>query len=118
LDIIKLNSYQIKNLILFGIDNINNYYDVNLKIARLEKLKDYQSAQQDGRQEFRFEKIDLVEREQIFKLFEREKFDYVVHLAAQAGVRYSIENPYAYIESNIVGFINILELVENIRLSI
>ncbi|MBK7105259.1 MAG: NAD-dependent epimerase [Ignavibacteriae bacterium] len=86
---------------VFGLDNLNNYYNVNLKIARLERLQSYKN--------FEFEKIDLVEKEKIFELFKKEKFDYVINLAAQAGVRYSIENPFVYIESNIVGFINILE---------
>lgn len=90
---------------IIGIDNLNDYYDVNLKIARLAKLQDYKN--------FEFEKIDLIEKEKISELFEKEKFDYVIHLAAQAGVRYSIENPYAYIESNILGFLNILEACRN-----
>ncbi|MCB0729595.1 MAG: NAD-dependent epimerase [Ignavibacteriae bacterium] len=86
---------------IIGIDNLNDYYDVNLKIARLERLQDYQN--------FKFEKIDLVDKEKLFQLFEKEKFDYVINLAAQAGVRYSIENPYAYLDSNIIGFLNLLE---------
>ena len=84
-----------------GLDNLNDYYDVNLKKARLELLLTDQN--------FRFEKIDLVEREEIHDLFKSQKFDYVVNLAAQAGVRYSLVNPYAYIDSNISGFMNILE---------
>lgn len=93
------------NYKVYGIDNLNDYYDVNLKSARLTKLQDYQN--------FNFERMDLVEKEKLFNLFENEKFDYVINLAAQAGVRYSIENPYAYIDSNIVGFINILEACRN-----
>ena len=84
-----------------GIDNLNAYYDVRLKEARLAEL--------DGRNGFRFEKIDIADRKAMASLFEREKFDRVVHLAAQAGVRYSIDNPQAYIDSNIQGFLNILE---------
>ena len=84
-----------------GIDNVNDYYDVSLKKARL--------AQLDGRQGFRFVKMSLEEREGLLKLFKEERFDKVVNLAAQAGVRYSLVNPYAYIDANIVGFINILE---------
>lgn len=84
-----------------GIDNLNDYYDVNLKKARL--------AQLEGRPGFRFEKISLEDREKILGLFKEERFDKVVNLAAQAGVRYSLTNPYAYIDANIVGFINILE---------
>ena len=93
------------NYEVIGIDNMNNYYDVKLKIDRLKKLQDYQN--------FKFEKIDLVEKDSLFKLFEKEKFQYVINLAAQAGVRYSIENPFAYIDSNINGFINILEACRN-----
>lgn len=98
-----------------GIDIINDYYDVNLKLGRLAELgisnlEDsdcfIQSSSFSG---FRFQKMDLIERDKLSNLFETEKFDAVVNLAAQAGVRYSIENPYAYIDSNIVGFINLLE---------
>jgi UDP-glucuronate 4-epimerase len=84
-----------------GIDNINDYYDVKLKNDRLDILR--------GLDHFSFEKIALEDKEGIDSLFARDKFDYVVNLAAQAGVRYSIENPYAYISSNINGFMNILE---------
>jgi UDP-glucuronate 4-epimerase len=107
---------------IVGLDNLNDYYDVNLKIARLYDLrcfatptdhKNEQVAQHSNNSFLRFEKIDLVEKEKLFELFEREKFDYVIHLAAQAGVRYSIENPYAYIDSNILGFMNILEACRN-----
>lgn len=98
-----------------GIDNLNDYYDVRLKLGRLKELGIIDLA--DSRDfiksfkhpEFRFLKMDLVEREDIHSLFKSEKFDIVVNLAAQAGVRYSLENPYAYIDSNIVGFINLLE---------
>lgn len=81
-----------------GIDNLNDYYDVNLKIARLQQLSGYE-----------FIKLDISDRPAMEKLFAQHKFDRVIHLAAQAGVRYSIENPHAYIQSNIVGFLNILE---------
>ncbi|MEE1066514.1 MAG: NAD-dependent epimerase [Acutalibacteraceae bacterium] len=84
-----------------GFDNINDYYDVNLKYARLEILKGFQN--------FTFIKGDLADKSAIDKLFEENKFDIVVNLAAQAGVRYSIDNPQAYMESNIIGFFNILE---------
>ena len=84
-----------------GIDNLNEYYDVNLKKARLNELKDDPG--------FTFHKLDLVDRKGIEKLFSENNFDYVVNLAAQAGVRYSLENPHAYVDSNIVGFLNILE---------
>ena len=84
-----------------GYDNINDYYDVNLKYARLDILAKYEN--------FAFVKGDLADKSAVDKLFEDNKFDIVVNLAAQAGVRYSIENPQAYIDSNIVGFFNILE---------
>lgn len=87
-----------------GIDNLNDYYDVSLKESRIQRLKDLPSSDK-----FRFVKLDVSDRANMEKLFATEKFDRVVHLAAQAGVRYSIENPHAYIESNIVGFMNILE---------
>ena len=84
-----------------GLDNMNDYYDVNLKQARLDILLKYEN--------FDFEKIDLIERDKIKSLFKSQRFDYAVNLAAQAGVRYSLINPYAYIDSNISGFLNILE---------
>ena len=84
-----------------GIDNLNDYYDVNLKKARL--------AQLEGRQGFRFVKMSLEDREGILSLFKEERFDKAINLAAQAGVRYSLINPYSYIDSNIVGFVNLLE---------
>lgn len=90
-----------KGYTVVGIDNLNDYYDVNLKNERLELLEPYEK--------FTFHKIDLSDKITIDKLFSEEKFDIVVNLAAQAGVRYSITNPEAYINSNIIGFINILE---------
>ncbi len=84
-----------------GIDNLNEYYDVNLKLARLERLRDYKR--------FKFIKLEISDRVGIEELFIREKFQRVMHLAAQAGVRYSLTNPHAYIDSNIIGFMNILE---------
>lgn len=84
-----------------GLDSLNNYYDVNLKLARLGQL--------EGRDSFNFLKMDLADREAMSNLFAENSFDVVVNLAAQAGVRYSIKNPHAYIDSNIVGFTNILE---------
>lgn len=83
-----------------GLDNMNDYYDVNLKQARLDLL---QSSL------FRFYKVDLADRQGIAELFAEEKFDRVIHLAAQAGVRYSLENPHAYADSNLIGYLNILE---------
>lgn len=84
-----------------GIDNLNDYYDVSLKEARLTRLQ--------GMQNFSFRRLDLANRAGMDELFLSQKFDTVIHLAAQAGVRYSIQNPHAYIDSNLVGFINILE---------
>jgi UDP-glucuronate 4-epimerase len=86
---------------VYGIDNLNAYYNPQLKKDRLEILKKYKG--------FTFEKMDLVERHKISRVFRKNRFDAVVHLAAQAGVRYSLENPYAYIDSNVSGFMNILE---------
>ncbi|MGO2388253.1 NAD-dependent epimerase [Pseudoalteromonas sp.] len=83
-----------------GIDNLNDYYDVNLKLARLERIK---------HELFECKKVDLADRPAMANLFEQEHFDRVIHLAAQAGVRYSIENPHAYADSNLVGHLNILE---------
>jgi len=84
-----------------GLDNLNDYYDVSLKEARLARLTRHEN--------FSFVKLDLADRAGMEKLFTDEGFDKVVNLAAQAGVRYSLENPHAYIDSNIVGFTNILE---------
>lgn len=86
---------------IVGIDNLNDYYDVNLKKARLARLQD--------KRNFSFIPLDLADRQGMEDLFSSRKFDTVIHLAAQAGVRYSIQNPHAYIDSNLVGFIHILE---------
>jgi UDP-glucuronate 4-epimerase len=103
-----------------GIDNINDYYDVNLKYARLnelgidkESIKENSLAISTKYPKHKFIKASLEDSETINKLFESEKFDAVCNLAAQAGVRYSIENPHAYIQSNVVGFLNILEACRN-----
>lgn len=84
-----------------GLDNLNDYYDVSLKESRLARLTSAKN--------FRFAKLDVADQTGISALFASEKFDRVIHLAAQAGVRYSLQNPHAYIESNVVGFTNILE---------
>ncbi len=99
-----------------GLDNINDYYDVNLKYARLKEAgiergevewgRHAQSTKYPG---YRFVRMNLEDKEGILRLFSNEKFDYVIHLAAQAGVRYSIDHPDVYIQSNIVGFFNVLE---------
>ena len=86
---------------VIGLDNLNDYYEVNLKIDRLRQI--------EGRENFRFLRLDLADRNSMSDLFSKEGFDVVVNLAAQAGVRYSLINPHAYIENNISGFLNILE---------
>ena len=90
---------------VLGLDNLNTYYDVRLKQARLDRLKAHGG--------FRFELLDVVSRERMASLFAVNRFDAVVHLAAQAGVRYSLTNPHAYVDSNVVGFLNVLEGVRN-----
>jgi UDP-glucuronate 4-epimerase len=101
---------------IVGLDNINNYYDIRLKFARLAETGIDQNEVEYGKllqsntfEKYRFVMANLEDRETLYNLFISEKFDIVVNLAAQAGVRYSIENPHAYIDSNIVGFMNILE---------
>jgi UDP-glucuronate 4-epimerase len=101
---------------VIGLDCINDYYDVNLKYARLEEtgikkddIKYGEFALSAKYKNYRFIKLKLEERDAILNLFIKEKFDKVCNLAAQAGVRYSLQNPFTYIDSNIVGFINILE---------
>lgn len=99
-----------------GIDSINKYYDPDLKYARLkecgilkENIKWNQATKSGKHHNYTFFRLELEDKEAILELFKQEKFDFVIHLAAQAGVRYSLENPDAYIGSNIQGFLNILE---------
>ena len=95
-----------------GIDNINDYYDPNLKLARLEDMNvDTSNIQYNVpiKGDIEFVKLDLTDKDEIRNLFELHQFDYVVNLAAQAGVRYSLINPHSYVDSNITGFLNILE---------
>ena len=87
---------------ILGVDNLNNYYSLSLKLKRLNQLKSYKN--------FKFKKVDISNRELISPIFNKFKPKKVINLAAQAGVRYSLQNPYAYIDSNLVGFLNILEL--------
>ena len=104
------------NIEVIGLDNVNNYYDTNLKEDRIKKLLIKASSKKC---DFHFLKVDLTDKNQLLKIFTGElksntnkkipKVTNVIHLAAQAGVRYSIENPLAYIESNIVGFTNLIE---------
>jgi len=86
---------------IIGIDNLNDYYDVNLKLNRLKQLNTHTN--------FTFQKIDITHKDAVRLLFKQHAFDVVVNLAAQAGVRYSLKNPYAYVDTNIVGFCHILE---------
>ncbi len=88
-----------------GIDNINDYYDPNIKLSRLKMLEEFDA--------FSFTKMDIADKEAMESLFANNKFDAVINLAAQAGVRYSLENPHVYMESNIIGFLNILEGVRH-----
>jgi UDP-glucuronate 4-epimerase len=91
---------------VIGLDNLSDYYDVTLKQARLDRVAQMAI---DGGASFSFVKLDLADRKSMEELFSNHEFDQVVHLGAQPGVRYSIENPHAYIDSNIVGFLNVLE---------
>ncbi|HFX18011.1 MAG TPA: NAD-dependent epimerase/dehydratase family protein [Flavobacteriales bacterium] len=103
------NGYEI-----VGIDNLNDYYDVNLKLFRLNDLgikKERISENKISNENLTFYKADITNFNELNQIFETEHFDIVIHLAAQAGVRYSIENPQAYIDSNITGFFNILEVL-------
>lgn len=116
-----IGSYVCKRLLsrgdeVVGLDNINTYYDVNLKYGRLstlgivqEEIGWYKFVQSKTYPNFRFVRMNLEDRQAMQMLFANEGFDKVMNLAAQAGVRYSIENPYAYVESNVDGFLNILE---------
>jgi len=101
---------------VIGLDNINNYYDVQLKYARLEESGIAAENIEYGKlvtsnkyPNYRFIKLNLQDQANLFKLFHEEKFTIVINLAAQAGVRYSLQNPYAYVDSNVVGFLNLLE---------
>lgn len=109
---------------VIGLDNINDYYGINLKYARLEDSgikrhiisKNGQLTLSQKYANYRFTKMDITDLINLEHLFKQEKFDYVIHLAAQAGVRYSIENPHAYVQSNLVGFVNLLECCRNYKI--
>ena len=109
---------------VIGLDNINDYYDVNLKFARLKNLGipknaiDYNTlvASDIHGVQFHFIKLNLEDQENLPILFQKQNFDMVCNLAAQAGVRYSLEKPMKYVESNIVGFVNLLECVRNAKI--
>ena len=98
-----------KKFNVFGLDNLNHYYDVNLKKNRLSILK--------KNKKFFFQKIDICETNKIERFFKKNKITHVVHLAAQAGVRYSIENPRKYMESNMLGFFNILDFSQKYKIN-
>lgn len=103
-----------ENYEIIGLDNVNDYYDVSLKLDRLketgiEEAKTGELVTSSANKKYRFIKTDLENRPVVETLFNNEKFDVVINLAAQAGVRYSLENPHSYIKSNIIGFLNILE---------
>ena len=107
-----------------GIDNINNYYDVQLKYDRLKESGIYKENLKSSEElikskklkSYFFSKLDLCNKVKLVKLFRKEKFDKVINLAAQAGVRFSIENPMAYVESNVVGFTNLLECCKEFKI--
>jgi len=103
-----------------GLDCINDYYDLRIKYGRLaseglteEKIEYNKLVESQKKKNYRFIKLKLEDKENLDKLFEQEKFDKVVNLAAQAGVRYSLSNPYAYLDSNLTGFLNIIEACRN-----
>jgi len=112
--------------VVLGLDNINDYYDVNLKYSRLKELGiqkidaeqfslTCKSSNYVGK--FSFVRMNLEDREELPKLFKKESFDVVCNLAAQAGVRYSLENPEVYVDSNVVGFLNLLECCRNFKIN-
>lgn len=112
-----------ENYEVVGIDNLNSYYDVSLKLDRLKQLGidpeckiEYDIQLANAKGNFKFIKLNLEDREHLPELFGRYKFDVVCNLAAQAGVRYSIDNPESYIDSNIVGFLNLLECCRNSKI--
>ena len=96
------------NFHVCGLDNLNDYYDLDLKEKRLKNIEDYVS-QNKLENKYSFNRCDLANKEDLKEIFLNNKFDIVINLAAQAGVRYSLDNPMSYVSSNLVGFINILE---------
>jgi len=109
----------ITNYKIVGIDNLNEYYDVNLKIDRLKDLGfniDDKTQKKFTNENLTFEKIDLMDLNSLKNLFEKYNFDFVINLAAQAGVRYSIDFPQTYVDSNVTGFLNILECCKSYKI--
>src|SRR5579863_2016421 len=94
---------------IIGLDSVNEYYDVNLKRARLALLTKSPEAKSGPEGSFRFVHMDLLDQSELHSLFNSEKFEKVIHLAAQAGVRYSLTHPHAYSDANLTGFLNVLE---------
>ena len=94
--------------IIHGIDNLNEYYDVNLKKSRIAHLRKHTNI--------KFKKIDIENTKDLEKLFKKNQYDYVIHLAAQPGVQYSLTNPDSYIKSNLIGFYSILECCRNFKI--
>ena len=101
-ELLKSNKYKV-----YGIDNLNSYYDTKLKKDRLKKLRGFDKK-------IKFYKIDIYNFRKLKENFKKNKYDYIIHLAAQAGVRHSMQKPKSYIDSNIVGFFNVLELSNSI----
>ncbi len=113
-----------KNMEIVGLDNINDYYDVRLKYDRLsdcgvacENIRYGEMVKSNSIPSYRFIRLDLTDSQRVGQLFAEEKFTHICNLAGQPGVRYSIENPYSYIQSNVLGFLNILEACRNYQVS-
>ena len=99
------NKFLKEKIYVYGLDNLNNYYSVSLKKSRIKILK--------KEKKFNFKNIDISNRTKIKNFFKKHKFDVVIHLAAQAGIRYSLEKPYDYYDSNLTGFSNVIEESKN-----
>jgi UDP-glucuronate 4-epimerase len=104
------------NFYVYGLDNLNDYYDIDLKKSRLQTINDYVIAKKLENKYF-FHKCDLSNKEELKEIFSNNEFDIVINLAAQAGVRYSLDNPMSYVSSNLVGFINLLEECKTSKIS-
>ena len=104
------------NFHVYGLDNLNDYYDIDLKKSRLQNIKDYVIANKLEKKYF-FHKCDLSNKEELKEIFSNNEFDIVINLAAQAGVRHSLDNPMSYVSSNLVGFINLLEECKTSKIS-
>ena len=107
----------LKGKFVFGLDNLNDYYDTDLKKARLNEL-DLLSKELNAEERYKFFEVDISDNLSLENIFKENNFDMVINLAAQAGVRYSIDNPQTYIQSNLNGFANILNAAEVLTLNI